>query len=86
MEHGQNTMKIPCPAAGWRAALALPAAIAPAFLPARAADPQPATGATIYHVQSTFASPEDAAKALVDAMRSDERKQLWHVLDRVPAS
>jgi DUF2950 family protein len=80
MEHGQNTMKITCPGARWRAALALLAAVGLAFPPARAADPQPAAGATIYHVQSTYASPEEAGKALVDAMRSDERKQLWHVL------
>jgi hypothetical protein len=31
-------------------------------------------------VQNTYASPEEAAKALADAIRSDERRQIWRVL------
>jgi hypothetical protein len=45
-----------------------------------AADPAPAASARPAFVQSTYASPEDAAKALADAIRSDERKQIWRVL------
>jgi len=80
MEQGQDTMKITTAGAHWRAGLVLLAAVALAAQPARAADPQPASGTTTGHVQSTYASPEEAAKALADAMRSDERKQIWHVL------
>jgi hypothetical protein len=47
---------------------------------AQAADPAPATSARPAFVQNTYASPEDAAKALADAMRSDERKLIWRVL------
>jgi hypothetical protein len=32
------------------------------------------------HVQNTYATPEDAAKALADAMRTDEPKLIWRVL------
>jgi hypothetical protein len=47
---------------------------------ARAADPAPAASARSAYVQTTYASPEAAAKALADAIRSDERKQIWRVL------
>lgn len=47
---------------------------------ARAADPAPPSGARPSYVQSAFASPEEAAKALADAMRTDERKLIWRVL------
>jgi hypothetical protein len=48
---------------------------------ARAADPAAAApSAHPRYVQSTFATPEEAAAALADAMRSDERKQIWRVL------
>jgi hypothetical protein len=80
MEHGPNTMRIPCAAARRRAALALLAAVALGASLARAAGPEPAAGATTSHVQSTYASPEEAAEALANAMRSDEPKQIWHVL------
>jgi len=47
---------------------------------AHAADPVPTTSARPAYVQNTYASPEDAAKALADAMRTDERKLIWRVL------
>jgi len=47
---------------------------------ARAADAPTAARTRPGFVQATFASPEEAAKALADAMRSDERKQIWRVL------
>ena len=47
---------------------------------ARAADPAPVASARPAYVQSTYPSPEAAAKALADAIRSDERKQIWRVL------
>jgi hypothetical protein len=48
---------------------------------ARAADPAAAAPSTHPgYVQSTFATPEEAAAALAEAMRSDERKQIWRVL------
>jgi len=59
---------------------ALASAIALATPLARAADPAPPASARPGFVQSTYASPEDAAKALADAIRSDERKQIWRVL------
>jgi Protein of unknown function (DUF2950) len=78
MEHGTFTMKITYAAARRRATLALLAAVALAA--AQAAGPDPAAGTTTSHVQSAYASPEEAARALADAMRSDEPKQIWHVL------
>jgi hypothetical protein len=80
MEHGQIAMKITHAAERWRAALALLATVALAAPLARAAGPEPAAGTTTAHVQSTYASPEEAAKALAEAMRSDEAKLIWHVL------
>ena len=57
------------------------AAVALLAMPmAHAADAVPSSKARPAYVQSTFVSPEEAAKALADAMRSDERKQIWHVL------
>lgn len=47
---------------------------------ARAADPAPAKVAKPASVQSTYASPEAAAKALADAVRTDERRAIWRVL------
>ena len=47
---------------------------------AHAATPSPAAGTRPAHVQNTYATPEDAAKALADAMRTDERKLIWRVL------
>jgi len=61
-------------------ARALVAVIALAAPLAHAADPAPAAGARPANAQSNYASPEDAAKALADAMRTDERKLIWRVL------
>ena len=47
---------------------------------AYAADPVATPKSRPASVQSTFASPEEAAKALADATRADERKQIWQVL------
>jgi hypothetical protein len=47
---------------------------------AYAADPAPVASSRPAYVQSNYASPEDAAKALADAMRTDERKLIWRVL------
>jgi hypothetical protein len=80
MERGQKSMKITCAAARRRAALAVLAAFALSAALARAAGPESTAGTATSHVQSTYASPEEAAKALADAMRSDGPKQIWHVL------
>jgi hypothetical protein len=80
MEHGNDTMKITYAAARRRAARALLVAVALAAPLALAAGPEHATATANSHVQSTYASPEEAANALADAMRSDEPKQMWHVL------
>jgi Protein of unknown function (DUF2950) len=47
---------------------------------AGAADKATAGAARPAAVQNTYASPEDAAKALADAMRTDEVKLVWRVL------
>ena len=47
---------------------------------AYAADPVATPRSRPASVQSTVASPEEAAKALADAIRADERKQIWQVL------
>jgi hypothetical protein len=81
MEHKRNVMKIAHVSAVPQATLALLVAIALVTPVAYAADQAPApASARPGYVQSTFASPEEAAKALADAMRSDERKQIWRVL------
>jgi len=90
MKHGHKQMKISDTAACWSAAAALFAAATLAAFVARAAEPASTTSAppasttstppAMHHGQSTFASPEDAAKALADAMRANDRKQIWHVL------
>ena len=80
MKHGHNTMKpTRCIALDrmWLLVLALVAFAVPV---AQAADPAPATSARPAFVQSTYASPEEAAKALAEAMRTDERKLIWRVL------
>ncbi len=62
---------------------AVPAILAALLLAtpcARAADSAPAAMPKPAYVQSTFASPEEAAKALADAVRSDERRAIWRVL------
>jgi len=75
-------MKIPPKSVHTNAASALLAAVALVAIPAGAAEspPPPATKASNVHLQSSYASPEEAAKALADAMRSDERRQIWGVL------
>ncbi|SPE20796.1 conserved exported hypothetical protein [Burkholderiales bacterium] len=73
-------MKISHPGACSAAALALVIAVALAAPCAHAADAAPAASTANARVQDTFATPEEAAKALADAMRSDERKQIWRVL------
>ena len=80
MELGQNTMKIVPANALNRIVLALLTVVALAVSPAHAASPAPAASARPAFVQSTYASPEDAAKALAAAMRTDERKLIWRVL------
>ncbi len=80
MKSKLNVMKFARPGAILQTAILSLAVIAWVTPLARAADPAPAPSAHPGYVQSTFASPEDAAKALADAMRSDERKQIWHVL------
>jgi hypothetical protein len=77
MEHGHNTMKrIRCNSF-YRALLMVLAMAAPV---AQAADPAPVASARPTYVQNTYASPEEAAKALADAMRTNERKLIWRVL------
>ncbi len=77
-------MKASRAAASTRAAIALATVAALAAPLARAVDPAPAAtppaNTRPAFVQSTFASPEEAAKALADAMRADERRQVWRVL------
>jgi len=80
MKYGHNTMKSIRSTVldrAWLVVLALAAAAVPV---AQAADPAPAANARPAFVQSTYASPEEAAKALADAMRTDERKLIWRVL------
>ncbi|HYB50561.1 MAG TPA: DUF2950 domain-containing protein [Burkholderiaceae bacterium] len=81
MKNGHDDMKKSNRAGvGRLAALALlvPLVLGTTFV--RAADSTPAASTQPTHVQSTFASPEEAAKALADAMRSEDRKQIWRVL------
>jgi hypothetical protein len=88
METGKNNMKITRCNARRRAVCALSACAvlvavmsapgAHAADKAAPADKQPASRPA--YVQSTFATPEEAAKALADAMRTDERKLIWRVL------
>ena len=80
MEHGQDIMKILHPDSLSRTVRAFVAAVVLAAPLAQAADSLPAASARPAFVQSTYASPEDAAKALADAMRTDERKSIWRVL------
>jgi hypothetical protein len=80
MEHGQDMMKITHPDCLIRIVSALAAVVILMAPLARAADPAPAPSARAAYVQSNYASPEDAAKALADAMRTDERKLIWRVL------
>ena len=47
---------------------------------AAAADTAPAAKTRPPLVQKTFASAEDAAKALADAMRAKDRRQTWQIL------
>jgi len=80
MEHGHNTMKPTCCtvlARMWIPLLALAAFGVPM---AQAAAPAPVGSNRPAVAQSTYASPEEAAKALADAMRTDERKLIWRVL------
>ena len=80
MEHGHNTMKPTCCtvlARMWIPLLALAAFGVPM---AQAAAPAPVASTRPAVAQSTYASPEEAAKALADAMRTDERKLIWRVL------
>src|SRR5512141_1622595 len=60
------------------AAGALASALTSPF--ALAADPAPAEKTRPPLIQRTFATPEDAAKALAEAMGSENRGQLWQIL------
>ena len=80
MKHGLNTMNAIRSTffeRTWLVLLLLAALAAPV---AQAADPAPSASPRVAFVQSTYASPEEAAKALADAMRTDERKLIWRVL------
>lgn len=94
MEHGHNIMKISRSNGvridglrfnGHNLAFhylqgALLAAVALAAPIAHAADKALTASVRPAFVQSTYASPEEASKALADAMRTDEPKLIWHVL------
>ncbi len=80
MEHLQDIMKNTHADARKFMLRAFLAAVVLAAPLAHAADPAAAASARPAFVQSTYASPEDAAKALADAMRADERKLIWRVL------
>ena len=80
MKVGQNELQRLRMALLSRAALALAAAVALTASGVHAADSAPAPSVRSGFVQSTYASPEEAAKALAEAMRSDERRQIWRVL------
>jgi hypothetical protein len=73
-------MKKSKPEALRRCALALVAGVVFTAPMSHAATTAPASGTRPAHVQDTYATPEDAAKALADAMRTDERKLIWRVL------
>jgi len=80
MKHGHNTMNAIRSTffeRTWLVLLLLAALAAPV---AQAADPAPSASPRVAFVQSTYASPEEAAKALADAIRTDERKLIWRVL------
>jgi len=80
MKHGHNTMNAIRSIffeRTWLVLLVLAALAAPV---AQAADPAPSASPRVAFVQSTYASPEEAAKALADAMRTDDRKLIWRVL------
>jgi hypothetical protein len=81
MEHKRKGMTIFHPGAIGQTTLALVGAIALTAPVVHAADATPAPAASRPgYVQSTFASPEEAGKALAEAMRSGERRQIWRVL------
>jgi len=80
MEHGLDIMNIAHANSLIRIAGAFAAVIVLMAPRAQAADPAPAPGARPANVQSNYASPEDAAKALAGAMRMDERTLIWRVL------
>jgi len=80
MKHGHNTMKSIRSTVLDRTSLLVLALAVFAAPVAQAVDPAPAASARPAYVQSTYASPEEAAKALADAMRTDERKLIWRVL------
>jgi hypothetical protein len=80
MEHERNHMKVSNPDPLRRVVFALVAVVALVAPLSHAATPSPAANARPAHVQNTYATPEDAAKALADAMRTDERKLIWRVL------
>ncbi len=81
MKSQWNVIKIAHRGAILQTAILSLAAIAGVVPIARAAGPVAAApSAHPGYVQSTFATPEEAAAALADAMRSDERKQIWRVL------
>jgi Protein of unknown function (DUF2950) len=78
MRHGHTSMNF-LRACSAIAALVMAAAMLAAPV-ARAAGAAPPASTSAGYAQSNFASPEEAAKALADAMRSEERKQVWRVL------
>jgi Protein of unknown function (DUF2950) len=80
MEHGKNDMKRDHTKVRQTVILAIVMGVGAVLPLARAADPAPAASVRPAYVQSTYASPEEAGKALAAAMRSDERKQIWRVL------
>ncbi|HEY5308319.1 MAG TPA: DUF2950 domain-containing protein, partial [Casimicrobiaceae bacterium] len=76
-------MKHVQPATVTIAACALLAVVVLASPVIEAADTAPAAAAPRVRpsaAQNTYASPEEAAKALADAIRADDRKQIWRVL------
>jgi Protein of unknown function (DUF2950) len=85
MEHGQEIMKNFRSRALHSFAGALVAVAVQAAPFAHAADAATAVATTVAsarpaYVQGTYATPEEATKALADAMRADDRKQVWRVL------
>src|SRR5512140_365673 len=62
------------------AACALASALTSALAMAADPAPVPVEKSRPPLVQRTFATPEDAAKALADAMGSDNRRLLWQIL------
>jgi len=80
MEQGWNDMHGFKSEAVRRCALALTAVVVLLAPMTHAATPPPASGKRPAHAQNTYATPEDAARALADAMRTDEPKLIWRVL------